>query len=116
MDLRDTLIRLYESSDPATALRALAEAVAQGRCAVWVEDGGGVAAAHPPEASVSPLLSAEALRTREPVLHPLAPAFPDDAARHPGASALLLPLRNGTDARRGCPARRTFPAGRGAAA
>lgn len=101
MDLRDTLVRLYESSDPATALRALADTVARGRCAVWVEDGGGVAAAHPPEAGVSALLSAEALRAREPVLHPLAPAFPDDAARHPGASALLLPLRNGTGARRG---------------
>ena len=95
MDLRDTVIRLYESADPAHALHALAEAVAPGRCAVWVDAGGAVAAAYPQGADVSPRLSAEALRAAGPAVHPLSPGFPDDAARHPGAHALLLPLRNG---------------------
>jgi signal transduction histidine kinase len=95
MDLRDTVIRLYESADPAHALHALAEAVAPGRCAVWVDAGGAVAAAYPQGAGVSPRLSAEALRAAGPAVHPLSPGFPDDAARHPGAHALLLPLRNG---------------------
>ena len=101
MDLRDTVIRLYESGDPATALRALADTVAQGRCAVWVDHGGSVAAAYPQGAGVSPRLSAEALRAPAPALHPLTPGFPDDAAQHPGASALLLPLRNGAGPGRG---------------
>ncbi|HST63128.1 MAG TPA: GAF domain-containing sensor histidine kinase [Longimicrobium sp.] len=101
MDLRDTVIRLYESGDPATALRALAETVAPGRCAVWVDSGGAVAAAHPQGAGVSPRLSAEALRAAAPALHPLSPHFPDDAAQHPGAHALLLPLRNGAGPGRG---------------
>jgi signal transduction histidine kinase len=95
MDLRDTIIRLYESGDPAHALRALADAVAAGRCAVWVDSAGAVAASHPEGAGVSARLSDDALRSPGPVLHPLSPLYPEDAARHPGASALLLPLRNG---------------------
>jgi signal transduction histidine kinase len=101
MDLRDTVIRLYESGDPAHALRALADAVSGGRCAIWVDAGGTVAAAHPEGAALSPRLQAEALRAPAPAVHPLSPLFPDDAARHPGASALLLPLRNGAGPRHG---------------
>jgi signal transduction histidine kinase len=96
MDLRDTVIRLYQSDDPATALRALADTVAQGRCAVWVRPGGDVSAAHPHGTGISPRLTDQALQASAPALHPLTPGFPDDAAQHPGAHALLLPLHNGS--------------------
>jgi signal transduction histidine kinase len=96
MDLRDTVIRLYECGEPASALRALAGAVGEGRAAVWVDAKGGVAAAWPEGAAVSPRLSDEALRAPAPAVHPLSPVFPEDAAAHPGASAVLLPLRNGS--------------------
>ena len=98
MDLRDTLIRVYGSADPASALRALA---AGGRAAVWVDGRGGPVAAWPERASLSPRLSHEALRAQAPVLHPLTPGFPEDAAEHPGSSALLLPVRNGAAQARG---------------
>jgi signal transduction histidine kinase len=98
MDLRDTLLRVYESADPASALRALAGV---DRSAVWVHAKEGPVAAWPEGASVSPPLRDEALRAPAPAVHPLSPAFPDDAARHPGACALLLPLRNGSAETRG---------------
>ncbi|HEX2208327.1 MAG TPA: ATP-binding protein [Longimicrobium sp.] len=98
MDLRDTLLRVYESADPASALRALAGGE---RSAVWVHAREGPVAAWPEGASVSERLRDEALRAPAPAVHPLAPAFPDDAAHHPGASALLLPLRNGSAEIRG---------------
>jgi signal transduction histidine kinase len=101
MDLRDTVIRLYQSGDPATALRALADTVAQGGCAVWVHPGGDLSAAYPHGAGVSPGLRDAALRAPAPALHPLAPGFPDDDAQHPGAHALLLPLHNGDGPGRG---------------
>jgi len=101
MDLRDTVIRLYESGEPAQALRVLADSVSAGRCAVWVGPSGAVVAACPEEAVVSARLAGEAMRASGPVAHPLTPLFPDDAARHPGASALLLPLRNGAGTARG---------------
>ncbi|MBW3569897.1 MAG: GAF domain-containing protein [Gemmatimonadetes bacterium] len=93
MDLRDTLLRVHESADPASALRALA---GDGRNAVWVRETEDPVAAWPEGAAVSPRLREEALRAPGPVVLPLSPAFPDDAARHPGASALLIPLRNGS--------------------
>ncbi|HEX6042183.1 GAF domain-containing sensor histidine kinase, partial [Longimicrobium sp.] len=96
MDLRDTVIRLYQSADPAQALHALAESVAPGRCAVWVDAGGAVTAAYPQGAGVSSRLTAEALRAPIPAVRPLSPGFPEDAAEHPGGHALLLPLRNGS--------------------
>jgi signal transduction histidine kinase len=95
MDLRDTLIRLYECGEPAQALRALADAVSAGRCAVWVDASGAVEAAFPEGAGISPRLCGEAVRAPGPAVHPLHPLFPDDAGRHPGASAVLLPLRDG---------------------
>ncbi|HYR12125.1 MAG TPA: ATP-binding protein [Longimicrobium sp.] len=98
MDLRDTLLRVYESADPESALRALAGG---DRSAVWVHAKEGPVAAWPEGASVSPHLREEALRASAPAVHPLSPAFPDDDARHPGASALLLPLRNGSTETRG---------------
>jgi signal transduction histidine kinase len=93
MDLRDILLRVYESADHASALRVLAEA---GRGAVWVDAEGDALAAWPEGSSVSARLRDEAVRAPAPVVHPLSPAFPEDAAAHPGASALLLPLRNGS--------------------
>ena len=98
MDLRDTVIRLYECGEPASALRALAGAVGEGGAAVWVDAQGAVAAAWPEGAAVSPRLSREALHAPAPAVHPLSPVFPEDAAAHPGASVLLLPLRNGAGA------------------
>jgi signal transduction histidine kinase len=93
MDLRDTLLRVFESADPASALRALAGG---GESAVWVHAREGAVAAWPEGASVSTHLRDEALRAASPVVCPLSPGFPDDDARHRGASALLLPLRNGS--------------------
>ena len=92
MDLRDILIHVYESADHASALRVLAQG---GRRAVWMDAAGDPLAAWPQGSSVSPRLRDEALHASAPVVHPLGPAFPEDAAAHPGASALLLPLRNG---------------------
>lgn len=92
MDLRDTLVRVYESADPASALRVLAEG---GRGAVWLGAEGAPLAAWPEGSSVSPGLRRAALHASGPALRSLAPAFPEDAAAHPGASALLLPLANG---------------------
>jgi signal transduction histidine kinase len=93
MDLRDTLVRVYQSADPAAAMRALAGTA---RGAVWVHAEDGTVAAWPEGAAVSPRLRDEALRAPGPVVHPLSPTFPEDAARHPGECALLLPLRNGS--------------------
>jgi signal transduction histidine kinase len=93
MDLRDTLLRVHESADPASALRALAGG---DRSAVWVHAKEGPVAAWPAGASVSPRLRDEALRAPGPSVHSLSPTFPEDAAQHPGASALLIPLRNGS--------------------
>ncbi|HEX6373652.1 MAG TPA: ATP-binding protein [Longimicrobium sp.] len=93
MDLRDTLLRVYESTDPASALRALAGG---DRSAVWVHAKEGSVAAWPEDAAVSPRLRQEALAAPGPTVHALSPAFPDDDAQHPGASALLIPLRNGS--------------------
>jgi signal transduction histidine kinase len=93
MDLRDTLVRIYQCADPGAALRVLAE---DGRGAVWVDAGAGAVAAWPEGATVSARLRDEALRAPAPVVHPLSPTFPEDAAAHPGQSALLLPVRNGT--------------------
>src|SRR5687768_10212265 len=98
MDLRDTLLRVFESADPASALRALAGG---DRCAVWVHAKEGSFAAWPEDAAVSAPLRDEALRAAGPAVHPLSPTFPEDAARHPGASALLLPVRNGSAEGRG---------------
>jgi signal transduction histidine kinase len=93
MDLRDTLLRVYESADPASALRALAGG---DRSAVWVHAREGPVAAWPEDAAVSASLREAALRASGPAIHPLSPAFPEDAEQHPGASALLIPLRNGS--------------------
>ncbi|HEU4881050.1 MAG TPA: histidine kinase dimerization/phospho-acceptor domain-containing protein, partial [Longimicrobium sp.] len=93
MDLRDTLLRVYESADPASALRALA---GDARGAVWVHAREGPVAAWPDDAAVSAPLREAALHASALSVHPLSPAFPDDAAQHPGASALLIPLRNGS--------------------
>src|SRR5687768_4879653 len=98
MDLRDTLLRVYESADPASALRALAGG---DRSAVWVHAKEGPVAAWPADASVSQRLRDEALRAPGPSVHSLSPAFPEDAAQHPGASALLIPLRNGSTEAKG---------------
>jgi signal transduction histidine kinase len=98
MDLRDTLLRVYESADPASALRALAGG---DRSAVWVRTREGPVAAWPEDAAVSAGLREAALHAPAPAVHPLSPAFPEDAAQHPGASAFLIPLRNGSAEARG---------------
>ena len=98
MDLRDAILRIHESSDPAAALRALASLLATSiflRRSVWLDADGSVAHAWPEGARVSPALAAAALRETAPAVRSLGTAFPHDAAEHPGADALLLPLGEG---------------------
>ncbi|MBB4639028.1 GAF domain-containing protein [Longimicrobium terrae] len=90
MDPREATLRVYQSEDAASALHAVCGAVAAG---VWVAADGRVVAATPEGTVLSPRLLAAALGAASPTVHPLTPGFPDDAAEHPGASALLLPLR-----------------------
>ena len=94
MDLRDTVIRILQSADPPAALRALAPDGA--RAAVWVDAECASSAASPRGTAVSPALADRARGVAAPTVERLVPAFPDDAAAHPGAAALLLPL--GADA------------------
>ncbi|HEX8393312.1 MAG TPA: ATP-binding protein [Longimicrobium sp.] len=89
MDPREATLRVYQSEDAASALSAACGATAAG---VWVAADGRVIAAAPEGTQISPRLRAAALSAASPAVHPLTPGFPDDAAEHPGASALLLPL------------------------
>jgi signal transduction histidine kinase len=86
MDPRDATLRIYESGDPAAALRALA-AAGPGR-AVWIGPGGESAHAWPEGARVPPALATDALAGDAPRLRPLA----DPAESAGGGEALLLPL------------------------
>ncbi|HEX8904399.1 MAG TPA: GAF domain-containing protein, partial [Longimicrobiaceae bacterium] len=95
MDLRDAILRIYESSDPGDALRALGRTLSECagvRRAFWVEADGTVAAAWPQGARVSPALAAFAAEADAPAVRSLARDFPADAAEEPDAEALVLPL------------------------
>ena len=94
MDLRDAIIRVYESTDMASAVRAAAAALPDdvSACVVWVDGSGNRQAAVPEGVSLSAALARAAREAPAPVVHPLSPAFPEDAADHPGDSALVLPL------------------------
>jgi signal transduction histidine kinase len=94
MDLRDAIIRVYESTDMSAAVRAAAAALPDdvSACAVWVDGSGNRGAAVPDGVEVSAALARAAVQAPTPVVHPLSPAFPEDAADHPGHSALVLPL------------------------
>ena len=101
MDLRDATLRIHESSDAGAALRALASSLADAaglRRAVWVDAEGGPLHAWPEGARVSPALAAAAARASGPAAVALSRGFPEDAAGHPGAEALLLPLDEGMGA------------------
>ena len=95
MDLRDAIIRIYESSDPGDALSALGRWLAECaavRRAVWVDADGAPAAAWPRGAHVSPALASFAREADAPAVRPLRPDVPADAAEDAGAEALALPL------------------------
>ena len=99
MNHSDTVIRVYGSPDPAAALQALAAGVPDRAVerALWLDAGGEALAEWPDPGGVSPALVEAALRCREPALHALEGDFPAEAARNPGAAALLLPLRAGEE-------------------
>jgi signal transduction histidine kinase len=97
MDLRDATIRIYESSDPRDALRALGRLLAECaglRRAVWLGADAAPIAAWPQGARVSPALASFAASATEPVVRPLSPEFPADAADDAEADALALPLED----------------------
>ncbi|HEX8242049.1 MAG TPA: hypothetical protein VF541_01090, partial [Longimicrobium sp.] len=81
MDLRDATLRIYESSDPGDALRALGRSLAECaglRRAVWLGADGVPAATWPEGARVSPALASFAAAAGAPAVRPLAPDFPAD--------------------------------------
>jgi signal transduction histidine kinase len=91
MDLRDAVIRIYESSDPRAALRALGRLFSE--CAgvdriAWVSPDGSLADAWPQDARISPELTVFATDARSPTVSPI----DGDAEDAPGAEALVLPL------------------------
>jgi signal transduction histidine kinase len=94
MDLRDTVVLAYEAGEPAAALPAVAGSLREGtaQALLWLGADATVLHAWPGGAEASVELAARALRVDAPTILPLTPDLPDDAARHPGGSALLLPL------------------------
>ncbi|HYH79979.1 MAG TPA: GAF domain-containing protein, partial [Longimicrobium sp.] len=93
MDLRDATLRIYESSGPGTAVRALGAALcgnAGVRHAVWIDGDGASAAAWPDESPLPAPLAALAADARAAEVRPLGTGEgSEDDAR---AEALVLPL------------------------
>jgi signal transduction histidine kinase len=91
MDVRDAILAVHQSSDPQTALQALAgrPAGCTGvRAAVWL-GAAGAAVAWPPGAMLTAGLAAEAARAVEPVVRPLPAGEGDDEG---AGEALIAPL------------------------
>lgn len=91
-----TLLRIHESEDPPSALRALASSLAEHlplRGAVWVgTDGADTECAWPDGAEFSPELLQGISHSTAAEIYPLGSAFPADTRRYGHTEALVLPL------------------------
>jgi signal transduction histidine kinase len=95
MDLRDATLRIYESSGPGTAVRALGAALSECvgvRRAVWIDGEGGSAAAWPDAAPLPAPLVELAARARAAEVRALAEGAGGGSEGDAGAEALVLPL------------------------
>jgi signal transduction histidine kinase len=90
-----TVVRIYESSDPPAALRAMAESLTPDiplRSTFWVAADKQVQASWPEDVNPSPELLDLALHTLRPEVFPLGSEFPADSEQFPDCEMLLLPL------------------------
>lgn len=90
-----TIVRIYESSDPSTALRAMADSLAAHvplRSTFWVGADKKVHASWPDDVHPSQELLDLALHTLRPEVFPLGSEFSVDSEQFPECEMLLLPF------------------------
>ncbi len=95
MDLRDATLRIYESSGPATAVRALMVALsgcAGVRRGVWIASDGALAAAWPDAAPLPAALAAFAAEAASVAVRPLLAGAHEGSEGDTDSEALVLPL------------------------